>query len=450
MSGPKISVYSLERERQRLLAAIRKCDQQRTEFIIENSQLLSDLSQLLDDICEDKEKIIGLHCKSEKNEEKIQSFTEMESILSEFLQDATSLQSINRPVKNGKVTLTREELRKHEESLQQLKLLNQKVKKIDDQIRERYKILHEYSFSLLKKDIRNRSAVTSIDFTHPADRAKNELQNLKNDMLSEINLRVCSGKYSIDILSLAEKIRLDIQKQPSISSLKSYEKITLKQFYSRLESETVELTRCKVLREAYIQACDEAGISPDPVIPDCGNAVRIEEAIEKINQMMIQKDARSYIMDTVDDVMSEMGYEVIGSRDVTKKNGRHFHDELYSYSSGTAINIIYSSDGQITMELGGLSHDDDLPNQSETELLTEEMQTFCSSFSTIEKKLAERGVLVGSRIALAPPDAEYAMKINLNDYQLRKDNVETLHDIMDQDEFGKNSTGRPTNRMSLE
>ena len=450
MSGPKISVYSLERERQRLLAAIRECDQQRTEFIIENSQLISDMSELLDDICKDKEKIIGLHCKSEKNEKSVQSFLEMESILSEFLQEATSLQSINRPIKNGKVTLTREELRKHEESLQQLKLLNQKVKKIDDQIREKYKILHEHSFSALKRDIHNRPAATSIDFTHPADRAKYELQNLKNDMLSELNLRVNSGKYSIDLLSLAEKIRLDIQKQPNISSLKSYEKITLTQFYLRLESETVELTRRRVLREAYIQACDEAGISPDPVIPDCGNAVRIEEAIEKINQMMIQKDARSYIMDTVDDVMSEMGYEVIGSRDVTKKNGRSFHDELYSYSSGTAINVIYSSDGQITMELGGLSHDDDLPNQSETELLTEEMQTFCSSFSTIEKKLAERGVLVGTRIALAPPDAEYAMKINLNDYQLRKDNVETLHEIMDQDEFGKKSTSRPANRMSLE
>ena len=63
MSGPKISVYSLERERQRLLAAIRKCDQQRTEFIIENSQLLSDLSQLLDDICKDKEKWRYCGCK---------------------------------------------------------------------------------------------------------------------------------------------------------------------------------------------------------------------------------------------------------------------------------------------------------------------------------------------------------------------------------------------------
>lgn len=449
MSGPKISVYSLERERQRLLAAIRKCDQQRTEFSIENSQLLSDLSQLLDDIRKDKEKIMGLYSKSENTEKNVQPFSDMESILSDFLVNATSLQSKNKPVKGGKTTLTREELKKHEESLHELKNLNHNVKKIDDQIRVKYNTLHEESFSDLKRKIQTRPAVTAMDFAHPAVRAKHELLNLKNNMLSELNYRISIGKYAGDILSLAKRIQLDIQNQPSISSLKRYEKITLTQFYSKLESVSVEMTRCKVLREAYIQACEEADISPDPVIPDCGNAERIEEAIEKVNQMLVRKDTRSYIMDTVDDVMREMGYEVIGSRDVTKKNGRTFHDELYSYSSGTAINVIYSSNGQITMELGGLSHNNVLPDQSETNLLTEEMQTFCSSFSTIEKKLAERGVLVGNRIALAPPDAEYAMTINLNDYHLIKDNIETLQEIMVREEIRGKTTRRPENKMSL-
>ena len=70
------------------------------------------------------------------------------------------------------------------------------------------------------------------------------------------------------------------------------------------------------------------------------------------------------------------------------------------------------------MELGGIAHEDRLPNDDETRELTEDMETFCGEFAEIERKLREKGVVVGSRIAMSPPSAEYAAIINVNDYEL--------------------------------
>ena len=450
MSGPKISVYSLERERRRLLEAIRNCDRQRTECAVENGQLIADLSELLNDICRNNEKIKNLHHQSENSVKISRTFSEMESTLSAFLQDAVSLQSVNKPSKKGKTILSREELKKHEEALARLKRLNITAKRMDDQIRSQYSVLQMKSISDTRAEILRHTDISRLDFSSPAGKADSELLEIKNRLLSDLEKRTSGRKYSPKMISKLQTIRLSISRASGVSELKNYEMITLKSFYRELESDAAEISRYHILRETYIQTCDEMGISPDPKIPDCGDAAILEKAIRELTDNLIRQDARSYIIDSVDDVMREMGYEVIGTRDVTRKNGRKFHDELYSYSNGTAISVIYSSDGQITMELGGLSHADDLPDPNETELLTDEMNSFCTSFSAIEQKLAERGVLVSNRISMAPPDAEFAMTINLDDYQLKTENIQTLQEAMVHSENRKSSVRKSANKSAME
>ena len=123
------------------------------------------------------------------------------------------------------------------------------------------------------------------------------------------------------------------------------------------------------------------------------------------------------IADTVDEVMQEMGYDLIGKREVRKRNGKHFRNELYRFGEGTAVNITYSPEGQISMELGGIAEEDRIPNEAETELLTRDMETFCGEFAEFERRMLERGVVVGNRVALMPPAPEYAAIININDYE---------------------------------
>jgi hypothetical protein len=117
--------------------------------------------------------------------------------------------------------------------------------------------------------------------------------------------------------------------------------------------------------------------------------------------------------------MIEMGYDLLGNRTVTKRSGKRFKNELFSYGEGTAINVTYGSDGQIAIELGGIDRADRVPTPGETEALCGEMETFCSDFKVFEEKLKEKGVVLKSRVSMAPPAAEYASIINVEEYNLR-------------------------------
>ncbi len=129
-------------------------------------------------------------------------------------------------------------------------------------------------------------------------------------------------------------------------------------------------------------------------------------------------DEQSYINTCLDEVMVEMGYDLIGHRDVTKRSGKHFRHQLYTYENGTAVDITYSSDGRIAMELGGIGTTARIPDAAESEQLCRSMEHFCADFKELEQRLLARGVVVANRISLLPPEEAYAQIINTADYQM--------------------------------
>lgn len=156
--------------------------------------------------------------------------------------------------------------------------------------------------------------------------------------------------------------------------------------------------------------------------PCCEHSIgTIRKEMCRINETVAKDDEQSYINNCVDEAMTEMGYSVLGSREVTKKSGKHFRNELYTYAEGAAVNITYSSDGKIAMELGGLDDTDRTPSELETDVLCYAMEDFCEDFKEIEKKLIARGVILADRISLLPPSADYAQIINTSDYQMQKE-----------------------------
>lgn len=147
----------------------------------------------------------------------------------------------------------------------------------------------------------------------------------------------------------------------------------------------------------------------------------LKREIETLELAVIKQYEQQYISECVDQVMADMGYNLIGTRDVKKRNGKQFHNELYTFDEGTAVNVTYSSDGQIVMELGGLSREDRLPTAEEAQILTENMDTFCGEFAEFEKRLRAKGIVLGNRIAMLPPSAAYASIVNVNDYDITTD-----------------------------
>ena len=142
--------------------------------------------------------------------------------------------------------------------------------------------------------------------------------------------------------------------------------------------------------------------------------------MNRLKTAKLDDEEQAYISQTIDDVMVEMGYKLIGNNEVTKKSGKHFKKELYLFDEGTAVNVTTSSTGQITMELGLLDTQDRIPDVEETDTLCRQMRTFCGSYADIEKKLAERGI-VAKHLSLLPPEAQFAQVINVEDYNMSDD-----------------------------
>lgn len=143
--------------------------------------------------------------------------------------------------------------------------------------------------------------------------------------------------------------------------------------------------------------------------------------VENLEKQCEQLEEQRHISESLDEVMREIGYHVVGSREVVKKSGRKFRNELYHFSEGAVVNITYAANGQISMELGGVDTCDREPSEAECVALCDEMSEFCGDFQEIEKCLKEKGVVLANRISMLPPVKEYAQIINISDYEMTKE-----------------------------
>lgn len=149
------------------------------------------------------------------------------------------------------------------------------------------------------------------------------------------------------------------------------------------------------------------------------NIERLQEEISKLNQILLAQKEQEYISAAIDEAMLEMGYELIGEKNVVKRSGKKFKKGLYTLEEGTAVNVTFSDSGQISMELGVLDVQDRVPTESEATELEDDMRAFCVDYSELEQILVRRGVRT-NRISILPPSSEYAQVINTGDYDLRR------------------------------
>lgn len=149
--------------------------------------------------------------------------------------------------------------------------------------------------------------------------------------------------------------------------------------------------------------------------------VTLRLEVENLEKQCEQLEEQRHISESLDEVMREMGYHVVGSREVIKKSGRKFRNELYHFSEGAVVNITYAANGHISMELGGVDTCDREPSEAECVALCDEMTEFCGDFQEIEKRLKEKGVVLANRISMLPPVEEYAQIINISDYEMTEE-----------------------------
>lgn len=424
MSGPKTSRYTLTAAQRRALQEQRRREleeQRRRERISKAKSKLAVLSAKtygLSNITEealDQARLLNERTGGDNG------FAVLKNILSENASNIVA--SIEKANKSDSVELLEKAVREAQQAFDDLSKLRGKLDGVISKNKQE-----------LRKDIMNSlDSVADVDFSKIQSPAERQLEQRKDEIANNLS----------DLLSpiLNDELNDSIEK-----ALKHLDEIDNPDFLSNFNAMTVAPLekKCReytALRQEigdeyddlmirYTVLCKEQKIIPQNIAFERGAVEKLDSLITELEKAADSADEQSYISRCIDEVMEDMGYKLVGNRSVTKKSGRHFRNELYSFSEGTAVNVTYSDNGNITMELGGVDTKDRMPDTLETERLTEDMRSFCGQYREFERRLAEKGV-VSNHISLLPPEPVYAQVINVSDYDMT-DNIATIDQTTEQ------------------
>lgn len=436
MSGPKVSIYEVAPyirenilQQQRL---IRRCNVLRREIRnrADDFEALSEKCKALLQVRFDKnnQSCTADHCK-----------TLLDLIHNKKLALVNDLQQLG-PVEKmpEKYRYSPETVEKKKNDLLQLQniqsVYTRNLEAIQQQIVTVMDTLHAEQHEA-KKDISHSGIIGHFDFDDIAvqtekynwirrDAALNRVRKINRDAALSDSLRDRAEKAAEKLQNAATPDQADHYILIVVSNIEEEaerERQNHKQEYQEYSTRIAE----------YHAICEELGKQPESIPFTTTWRENFGNAFQTLESCLSQGKEKEYISDCLDAVMAEMGYKVIGYRNVQKKSGRKFHSSLYAYADGRAINVTERDDGQITMEIGGIDRQDRIPTVQEAELLEADMYSFCDRFEEIEQRLQKMGVQMRNRIAKPAPNQEYATIINLDDFILTgNQNIETI-DVAD-------------------
>lgn len=183
--------------------------------------------------------------------------------------------------------------------------------------------------------------------------------------------------------------------------------------------------------EAYIQyraMCNIMGqkpehyyLNPETVEEDIKALQEKTEKLHEENMCMLES---LEITRVFNEVMEEMGYKVLATKEVAKKSGGKVQNTIFSYGEGSGIHVM-DSGSRITMEVVGLDDENRSVTEEDKEYLEEEQIHFCESFDEIEKELEKRGVVLKQRIRRLPPSKEYSAVMDMEGYTVTEHKSKT-------------------------
>ena len=225
-------------------------------------------------------------------------------------------------------------------------------------------------------------------------------------------------------------VQLKLKTFNDIGLLKNFYNISIKPLLVECERKLAKhmalTAEYRELYSHYFVLCEMLSVKPQVVPLTTQSLSELEEIMEDMEARFLYNAEKAYICDTIDTVMDEMGYKLLGWRHVTPKRGKRLKHKLYTFTEGIVINVTYTDNGQITMELGGLDYVDRMPNENEAAKLTTAIESFCHDFEEIETRLTKLGIVSESSTAFYATTPEYAVIINLSDYELTSEQKPVL------------------------
>lgn len=400
MSGPKTSAYTLTAEQRRILAEQRR-------IRIEREMLTKQLGDIRSVIAE-TDRIIE----------------QMEPLYAEIGADTTTLSQAKALRKEATAALSQASSVSDTDGSARLRDANESLRASAHKLTAVVSAV-KTEYSSTEKSFRSVIA-DSIDggFDFSFDMFEDTSDISRDPYAQKIQTELKSLSELFLSAELSEKeaaIKVKLLEINDPDFLKNYYAMTVIPFAKECRAYSAAYASYgeEYERKSYIYEANAKAIGiVAEAIPFSADAVTIlDTKIRETDEIIRHRDEQAYISQCVDEAMLEMGYTVAGNREVVRRNGKRFRNELYLFDEGTAVNVTYSSDGQITMELGGIGTDDRLPTDAESASLASDMRTFCDDYYEIERRLRKKGI-VTRRISVLPPQEQYAQIINVSDYNL--------------------------------
>lgn len=412
MSGPKSARYTLTSEQRRILAEARERERKTKRELDKLQQHRGELASLKERLAAATTSIDMLVDRVGAGNEVQQSIRNSITQIEKIIQESAGLSK--------------------QSGLENLQAFNSKAKTVEENARKlavQYENQSNEINAILSKNIEDSitdgmSIRIDDEIVKPQSHLESQKAKIK-DVLHEIqssNISSDLQKEGITILKRAQGITDDsfidnyyaMTVLPYIKRCKAYEE-QIKEYGEEFD----EL----VSKHRYYSECLGMPVISFTFSMDSLNSLRHEVA--ELESQSAKIEEQQYISESLDQVMRDMGYNVVGSREVVKKSGRKFRNELYHFSEGSVVNVTYAANGQISMELGGVDTCDREPSEEESSVLCDEMVEFCDEFPEIERRLKEKGVVLMNRISMLPPAEEYAQIINVSDFNMT-DKVDVL------------------------
>lgn len=405
MSGPKSARYTLTPEQRRILAEARERERKTKRELDKLQQHRGELATLKERLGTATTSIDMLVDRVGAGNEVQQSIRNSITQIEKIIQESAGLSK--------------------QSGLENLQVFNSKVKTVEETAR---KIVAQYeSQSNEIKDVLSKNIEDSItdgmsirvddEIVKPHRHLESQKAKIK-DVLHEIqSLNISSDlqKEGITILKRAQGITDD-------SFIDNYYAMTVLPYIKRCKAYEEQIKEYGeefdeiVSKHRYYSECLGMPVISFTFSMDSLNSLR--HKVTELESLSAKIEEQQYISESLDQVMRDMGYNVVGSREVVKKSGRKFRNELYHFSEGSVVNVTYAANGQISMELGGVDTCDREPSEEESSVLCDEMVEFCDEFPEIERRLKEKGVVLMNRISMLPPAEEYAQIINVSDFNM--------------------------------
>ena len=408
MSGPKSSSYTLSpAQRAALEAELRRLREEaiRKEKV---NACISKINASKGRIKAELEKVYKAIDRMEMMEG--DKLTDKHALCDEIIENLSKGSSIN--IESTSADDAEAEVKRFEELMSKVTELKAGIisecAKVEAEKREEIAKTLDLRFSLSFSGITKEEAVDNTEFFEKVAK-----------ILAEIDGFTLSNELQ------AEFARISIKANEITDSkfLENFYAISIYPFYEKCKKYDEERNKAiEALEELVILyncLCTELGIVAEEFDIEKADYAYIDDLIAKLEEQREDVAEEEYIQNCIDEVMAEMGYELCGNREVTKKSGKVIKNELYHFDEGCAVNVTYQGNGQITMELGGVDNKNRIPSKEESDKLVKDMEEFCDDFKEIEEKLHEKGVWT-NHISILPPAPEYAQIIDVSDYEMSR------------------------------